>query len=340
MMASLLVGVAIAILGTAPLRVLAEELPAANTPQKVLRFVPTDSVGATAPEAPSAIKKVSMPPNRIVVELNHSGTADGVLEVFSGQPLCLGEVSGCQSVISQASDNHWEVAITGRQAGVKQLVEIANRRTATDAVTPRLFDRRRHDHFMKRKSEEPVGLLFLGDSITDWWPKNGKDSWAEFAPYQPANFGIMAMRTEGLLWNITNGEIDGLTPKTTVILIGVNNVLQCPDEKPEWVAAGIGTIVATAREKMPDTKIVLMGILPARNPASHPARARIAAVNQHIAKLADGKHVRFLDIGTQFLDADGNVRRDLTGDSLHPNAKGYQVWKNALLPIVSSDAGK
>lgn len=213
-------------------------------------------------------------------------------------------------------------------------------RTAADAVTPKLFDQNRHNQFMKRKAAGPIDLLFLGDSITDWWPKNGKDSWSAFAPYQPANFGIMAMRTEGLLWNINNGEIDGLTPKTTVILIGVNNILQCPDEKPEWVAAGIEKIVATVREKMPATNILLMGILPARNPASHPARARIAEVNRLIAKLDDGKHVRFLDIGSQFLDADGNVRKDLTSDLLHPNAKGYQVWKNALLPIVSDNAEK
>ena len=193
---------------------------------------------------------------------------------------------------------------------------------------------------MRRKSEGPVGILFLGDSITDWWPKNGKDPGKNLRPNNPANFGIMAMRTEGLLWNITQGEIDGLTPKTTVILIGVNNILQCPDERPEWVAAGIGKIVATARERMPDTKILLMGILPARNPASHPARARIAEVNRLIANLDDGIHVRFLDIGSKFLDAEGNVRKDLTIDSLHPNAKGYQIWKDALLPLVSNDAGK
>jgi len=333
MATSLLVGVASAFFASAP----AKEPPTAKVPQKVLGFVSTDSGG---PEAPSQIKKVSMPPNRIVVELDPSGTADGVLEISSGQALCLGDVGGCQAVISQAADTLWKVAITGRQKGVNQKIEIANRRTATDAITPVLFDRNRHNKFMKRKTEGPVGLLFLGDSITDWWPRNGKDSWAEFASYQPANFGIMAMRTEGLLWNITNGEIDGLKPKTTVILIGVNNILQCPDEKPEWVAAGIEKIVATVREKIPDTKIVLMGIFPARNPASHPARARIAAVNQLISKLADDKHVRFLDIGEKFIDANGDVSRKLTGDSLHPNAKGYQIWKDALLPVVSNDSGK
>jgi len=205
MIAGLLVGIAITISSSAPLPLVAKEVPAAKPPQKVLGVVPADSVD---PMAASAMKKLSMPPNRIVVELDHSGTADGAREVSSEQPLCLGEVVGCRAVIEQASDRSWKVAITGRQAGVKQMI-----------------------------------------------------------------------------------EIDGLTPKTTVILIGVNNILQCPDEKPEWIAAGIEKIVATARKKMPASKIILMGILPARNPGNHPARARIAAVNRLFAKLDDGIQV-------------------------------------------------
>ena len=208
-------------------------------------------------------------------------------------------------------------------------------RRENDAVNPRLFKKNRHEGFMKRKAAGPIGMVFLGDSITDGWPRHGRDTWAKFAPYQPANFGISAMRTEGLLWNITHGELDGLQPKATVILIGVNNLLQCPDEQPEWAAAGIQKIVATVREKTPCSKILLMGIFPARNPADHPVRARIAAVNQWIAKLDDGKNIRFLDIGSQFLDANGSVRKDLMPDGLHPNAKGYQVWHDAMQPILA-----
>ena len=212
-------------------------------------------------------------------------------------------------------------------------------RTAADAVTPKLFKRYRHNEFMKRKAAGPIGLLFLGDSITDWWPRNGKDSWAKFAPHDPADFAVAAMRTEGLLWNITHGELDGLNPKVTVVLIGVNNILQCPDEKPEWVAAGIRKVVATVREKMPETKVLLMAIFPARNPATHPARARIAAVNRLIADLDDGKQVRFLDLGAKFLDAEGNVSKALTRDGLHPNAKGYEIWYQSIQPLLKEMMG-
>lgn len=203
------------------------------------------------------------------------------------------------------------------------------------ATTPKLFKLNRHEGFMKRKTEGPIGLLFLGDSITDGWPSKGTSSWEKFAPYHPADFGISAIRTEGILWNITNGELDGLNPKATVLLIGVNNIIQCPDEKSEWVFAGIQKIVQTIHAKMPGTKLLLLGIFPARNPADHPARARIAEVNRLISKLDDGNKTRFLNIGKIFLSPDGTVDKDLMPDALHPNDKGYQLWLDTMMPVLS-----
>src|SRR5687768_6223587 len=96
-------------------------------------------------------------------------------------------------------------------------------RTEADAVTPAIKDRHRHDMFLYRITQGDVGLLFLGDSITDGWPRSGEWSWLKFAPYKPANFGIGGDRTEHLLWRITNGELDGIKPKVTVLMIGTNN---------------------------------------------------------------------------------------------------------------------
>jgi len=333
--ARLLTGAATAFLIMAPLRVPAEDAAGAKVPQKVLRFVPAATPAAGLPDAASGIKSVATPPNRIVVELDSAGTTDGTLEISSGQPLCLGAASGCLAALRQAADSIWNVAVTGRQAGARQVVELANCRSPEDAVTPSLFKRNRHEEFMRRKSAGALGLLFLGDSITDWWPKNGKDTWAKFAPHNPANFGIAAMRTEGLLWNITNGELDGIKPKAVVILIGVNNLLQCPDEKPEWVAAGVRKVVDTVREKLPESKILLLAVFPARNPGDHPVRARLAEVNRLLPAIADGEDVQFLDIGKLFLAPDGTIRKDLMPDGVHPNAKGYQVWFDAMNPVLS-----
>jgi hypothetical protein len=214
-------------------------------------------------------------------------------------------------------------------------VKATSSRTAESASTPKPHRLGRHQEFLKRKTEGPIDLLFLGDSITDHWPRKGATTWAKFAPWNPADFGVSAMRTEGLLWNITNGELDGLKPKAVVILIGINNILQCPDEKPEWVAAAITKVVATVQEKCPGSKILLMGIPPGRWGHAD-IRTKTAGVNALIAKLDDGKAVRFLDIGTSFATAKGEPNQELMPDRLHPNEKGYQIWYDAIQPILAA----
>ena len=62
--------------------------------------------------------------------------------------------------------------------------------------------------------------------------------------------------------------------------------------------------------------------------------------NEIIAKLADDKDVFFLDIGPKFLDKDGNLPRDIMPDLLHPNAKGYAIWAEAIEPTVKKLMGE
>lgn len=206
-------------------------------------------------------------------------------------------------------------------------------RMPDDAITPSIKNRERHERFLYRIKEGKVGLLFLGDSITDGWPRNGEWSWLKFAPYQPANFGISGDRTEHVLWRITNGELDGIDPKVTVVMIGTNNVGQNSDEKPEWAAEGVKKIITTVREKLPKTKILLLAVFP-RAVVGDPMRDRIAEINRIIAQLDDGKIIRFLDIGKVFLDEAGEIPPDVMPDKLHPSAKGYDLWYDAMHPLL------
>ncbi len=206
-------------------------------------------------------------------------------------------------------------------------------RTEADAVTPAIKDRARHDDHLYRIKQGPVGLAFIGDSITDFWPHRGEWTWLKFAKYQPGNFGISADRTEHVLWRLTNGELDGIDPKVTVIMIGTNNIGQQSTELPEWAAAGITKIVETVREKLPKTKILLLAIFP-RGVANGPERPKIAKINEIISKLDDGKTIRFLDIGPKFLDEAGEIPADIMPDKLHPGAKGYEIWYNAMNPLL------
>ncbi len=206
-------------------------------------------------------------------------------------------------------------------------------RTPESAVTPSIKDKGRHDQFLERIKKGPIGLLFLGDSITDNFPGHAKPVWAKYESYQVADFGIGGDRTEHVLWRITNGELDGIDPKVLVLMIGTNNIGHFNDEKPEWAATGVTKIVETIREKLPKTKILLLGVFP-RDGANSPHRAGVNAINQIIAKLDNGKTIRYLDIGKKFLDANGEIPKDIMPDSLHPNEKGYEIWHDAMQPLL------
>jgi lysophospholipase L1-like esterase len=205
-------------------------------------------------------------------------------------------------------------------------------RTPADAVTPTVKNPERHDKFLARIKEGPVGLLFLGDSITDAWPRRGKPSWDKLAPYQPANFGISGDRTEHVLWRITHGELDGIDPKVVVLMIGTNNIGHFADEKPEWAAAGVQKILAVVHQKLPKAKVLLLAVFP-RGAKDSDHRRKVEAMNRIISRYTDPRTV-YLDIGRVFLDAEGNLPKEIMPDALHPNEHGYDLWYEAMRPTL------
>jgi len=199
----------------------------------------------------------------------------------------------------------------------------------------------RHARFVEQAKRGGVDLLFMGDSITDFWRNRGSNVWNQYyAPMHAANFGIGGDRTQHVLWRIENGELDGIHPKVCVLLIGTNN---SKDDSPDDIAAAIKKIIGDFHEKTPETKILLLGIFP-RGPRtnsvaqSEEAAQRmktIHAVNEIISKYDDGgKTVKYLYFGDRFLDADGKIPKEIMPDQLHPSAQGYQIWADAMNPTL------
>ncbi len=192
---------------------------------------------------------------------------------------------------------------------------------------------KRHDGFVEIAKKGGVDLLFLGDSITDGWRGGGREVWEKnYGSLKAANFGIGGDQTQHVLWRLQHGELDGIKPKLAVLMIGTNNLGGNTDEE---IVDGIKAIVAELHKQTPDTKLLLLGIFPRGMKASDGARARIKHINSIIAKLDDdGKTIKYLDIGDKFLEADGTLPKSIMPDSLHPNAKGYEIWAEAIGPTV------
>ncbi|MEI7729114.1 MAG: GDSL-type esterase/lipase family protein [Verrucomicrobiota bacterium] len=188
-----------------------------------------------------------------------------------------------------------------------------------------------------KKEGDAIQLIFDGDSITDFWAGRGKAIWTErYGNYHAFNFGIASDRTEHVLWRLSQGQVDGLHPKLIVLLIGANNVFANP---PEQIAEGVKAIVADYRKRCPNSSILLQGIFPSGASSTSPRRAPTKTVNDIICKLADGKKVIYIDFGEKFLSPDGSLSAEIMPDFLHPSTKGYQIWADAIQPIIDQQLG-
>ncbi len=193
----------------------------------------------------------------------------------------------------------------------------------------------RFAHNQARLKQGNVQLLMLGDSITEGWDKGGRALWDErFEPLGAVNLGYGGDRTEHLLWRLQNGELDGISPKAAVVMIGTNNTGLRRDG-PAMTVAGIRAVLDELRARQPQMKILLLGIFPRDAQPGTEARRINQAVNDRIAEFADGEHIFYQDIGDQFLDSEGRLSADIMPDYLHPNEQGYQIWADALMPLVS-----
>jgi len=177
-----------------------------------------------------------------------------------------------------------------------------------------------------------VDLLFVGDSITAGWNKQIWDK--SFGAWRPANLAIGGDHTGNLLWRLQNGHADKLRPKVVVLLIGVNNFIHCR-ATPAEAYAGVRAVVTQLRAMYPDARILLNAVLPWEKSAQNPRRAQVSELNRMIARLDDGKRVFFRDYGARFVQPNGDISPEVMADSLHPTAKGYQIWADAMLPEVT-----
>ena len=208
-----------------------------------------------------------------------------------------------------------------------------------------------HAELLEKARKGRIDIYFEGDSITRRWGASDEQykdfltNWRQnFFGWNAADFGWGGDTTQNILWRLKNGELDNVNPKIIVLLAGTNNVgNKSPqgggsDPRVAEVTRGIKAILDTFRQKAPKAKIILMGIFPRNdNMAVLPI---INEINRRIAKFADGKKIRYLNINDRLADKEGRLLPGMANrDRLHLDVKGYQVWADALKPIFTKLLG-
>ena len=220
-----------------------------------------------------------------------------------------------------------------------------------DVATPRTDQNSKlaHEQLLAKRTQGQIDVYFMGDSITRRWGASDdqyKDllaNWtANFKGWNAADFGWGADKTQHMLWRLQNGELDGVNPKIVVLLAGTNNVgkatpLGDADARAAEVTRGVAAVAAEIRRRAPKATLVITGITPRDdNVAVMPI---IRAANREIARLANGKSVRYVNISEELADPEGNLRDGMAHDGLHLTPKAYQVWADALKPIFTEVLG-
>jgi beta-glucosidase len=187
---------------------------------------------------------------------------------------------------------------------------------------------------LQRARENPgaCDIVFIGDSITERWETSGSNVWKSFYGRRKClNFGVGGDRTEHVLWRFEQGQLDGVKPKVAVVMIGTNNSGDRGGNTESEILEGVTAIIQQIRARLPETKIILLGIFP-RAKTFSPQRGRILQVNQALEKLDDGKTIFYMDIGSQLIEPDGSISSGMMRDYLHPGEQGYEIWAQAMEP--------
>jgi (4-O-methyl)-D-glucuronate---lignin esterase len=248
-------------------------------------------------------------------------------------------------------------AVNGRKADLKVGLYLLTVLLSLPAATAAQADRPAartdqnskiaHEQLVDKARRGGIDVYFAGDSITRRWGATDYPeflaNWTQnFFGWNAANFGWGADTVQNILWRLQNGELDNVHPKVIVLLAGTNNVGNSAppaddSARVDDIARGIKAVLEEMRTRAPKATIILTAIFPRNdNMAVMPT---INHINARIASFADGKTIRFLNINDKLAGADGRLFDGVMRDRLHPSVTGYQIWADALRPILTELLG-
>lgn len=211
---------------------------------------------------------------------------------------------------------------------------IANRPVPRIGDKPWLISeewRAQHDRQLHAPGRATAKVIFLGDSITEGW--SVAPAYREhFGKYSPLNLGIASDMTQNVLWRIEHGALDGTHPQVVVLMVGVNNL--AGGFTAEQTADGVRAVLTAIQAHLPTARVLLLGVLPARQDSANPLRQSIKDANRLLQGSAKPGTVEFRDVGSVLLEPDGSIARATMRDFLHPTAEGFARLSRAVAPFL------
>ena len=170
-------------------------------------------------------------------------------------------------------------------------------------------------------------IVFIGNSITE----QGGDWGKRFNNPKVKNRGISGDVSLGVLNRVK--EISYYKASKVFLKIGINDLFR-NDLTPEIVAKNIKLIVEEIHKDSPKTIIYVQTILPSRD--NLPPKEKIIATNTILKAMTPSDNLKIIDLFSVFANSNNLMKPELTGDGLHLNEAGYDLWENSIREFVNN----
>lgn len=196
---------------------------------------------------------------------------------------------------------------------------------------------------INRKVARPLDLLLIGNSLTQGFGgtrelvvyKPGQQAAEKaFAGLEWETAAISGDKVQHVLYRIMHGNYEQSKAKHIVLTVGVNNL---PNEEntPEEVAEGIELCVKELTTRFPESRIYVLGPLPASNDPTSDIRQAIVGVHAQLKQKTFGKNARYVDPTSWFTQGNGMLNTELfVRDQMHLSPKGYEVWASKIKDLM------
>lgn len=195
------------------------------------------------------------------------------------------------------------------------------------------------DATMVAQPKSNPSVVFVGDSIT-WGYEYGTGApvWSAYLnPLSAADYGVPSQTTETLLFQLSLGQLTGMSPSVVVLMIGTNNLIQDHDT-PQQTTAGILADINAIHLYQPQAQVLVLGVPPGEASPNDPYRAAVSQTDALVSQeVAGDPRATFVNIAPAFVQSDGSIPDSILFDGIHPTEQGYLNMTNVLLaPMVDA----
>ena len=170
-------------------------------------------------------------------------------------------------------------------------------------------------------------ILLVGSSSFRKW----QDVQSYFPEYKIVNRGFGGSTLPDVI-HYANKIITPYHPKQVLVYCGDNDLAASDTVTPQIVTDRFKTLFNIIRKSLPQANITFISIKP--SPSRKQLMPKMKQANSMIKSfLSKNKNTSFIDVyHPMLLASDAPIPDIFLEDSLHMNAKGYEIWKKAIQP--------